>query len=281
MLIDLLALSIMYLGGNKMKIATRALMAAILVCLALQAIGQTAQKVVDIPTRPGVRQRVLVITPAAAPQAAVILLAGGHGGLQIYPNGSFKWGEGNFLVRSRQLFVDQGLMVVVLDAPSDRQSPPYLNGFRQMAEHAQDIKAVIAWLREQAKVPVWLVGTSRGTQSAAYAAIELSGAGGPDGVVLTSTILSDPTSRSVNAMQLSELRIPVLVIHHEQDGCSVCRFSDTAELMDKLVNSSRKQLLTFKGGSNRGDPCAAFAYHGFNGLESDVVAQTAAWLFAK
>ena len=264
-----------------MKIARRALMTAIFVCLALQALGQTAQTVVDIPTRPGVTQRVLVIAPASSPQATVILLAGGHGGLQIYPNGSFKWGEGNFLVRSRQLFVDQGLLVAVLDAPSDRQSRPYLSGFRQMPEHAQDIKAVIAWLREQAKVPVWLVGTSRGTQSAAYAAIELSGAGGPDGVVLTSTILSDPRSGSVNAMELSELRIPVLVIHHEQDGCSICRFSGTAELMGKLVNSPRKQLLTFKGGNNRGDPCEAFAYHGFNGLESEVVAQAAAWLVAK
>ncbi|MEI8031246.1 MAG: alpha/beta hydrolase [Comamonadaceae bacterium] len=264
-----------------MKMLVRALLNAILVCLALQAHGQPAQKVVDIPTRPGITQRVLVIAPAASPQASVILLAGGHGGLQIYPNGSFKWGEGNFLVRSRQLFVDQGLMVAVLDAPSDRQSPPFLNGFRQMPEHAQDIKAVIAWLREQAKVPVWLVGTSRGTQSAAYAAIELSGAGGPDGVVLTSTILSDSKSRSINAMELSKLRIPVLVVHHEQDGCSVCRFSDTAELMDKLVNSPRKQLLTFKDGSNRGDPCEAFAYHGFNGLEPEVVAQTAAWLLAR
>ena len=130
------------------------------------------------------------------------------------------------------------------------------------------------------KLPV-VTGTSRGTQSAAYAAIELSGAGGPDGVVLTSTILSDSRSRSVNAMELSKLRIPVLVVHHEQDGCSVCRFSDTAELMDKLVNSPRKQLLTLKGGSSRGDPCEAFAYHGFNGLEPEVVAQTAAWLLAR
>jgi hypothetical protein len=29
------------------------------------------------------------------------------------------------------------------------------------------------------------------------------------------------------------------------------------------------------------DPCEAFAYHGFNGLERDVVGQTAAWILAK
>ena len=131
--------------------------------------------------RPGVTQRLLVLSPPE-PKAAVTLIAGGHGGLQIFFNGSFKWGDGNFLIRTRQLFVDQGLTVAILDAPSDRHSPPFLSGFRQTAEHTEDIKAVIAWLREQAKVPVWLVGTSRGTQSAAYVTIALADSDGPDGL---------------------------------------------------------------------------------------------------
>ena len=244
------------------------------------AYGQIVQKVVDIPTRPGVSQRMVVLSPLN-PGAAVILFAGGHGGLQISPNGSLKWGEGNFLVRTRQLFADQGLLVAVVDAPSDRQSPPYLSGFRQRPEHVADIKAAIAWVREQAKVPVWLVGTSRGTQSAAYVATELNGSDGPDGLVLSSTILTDDKGRPVPAMPLGKLRIPVLVVHHEQDGCGHCSFSDVPSLMEKLGSAPKKQLLSFKGGGNRGDPCEAFAYHGFNGLERDVVGQTATWILAK
>jgi len=81
-------------------------------------------------------------------------------------------------------------MVVVVDAPSDRQNPPDLSGFRGTPEHITDLKAVIAWLRKQADVPVWLVGTSCGTESAAFAATSLTGHDGPDGLVLTSTILS-------------------------------------------------------------------------------------------
>jgi len=242
--------------------------------------GQIVQKVVDIPTRPGVSQRMVVLSPQN-PKAAVILFAGGHGGLQIFPSGSFKWGEGNFVVRTRQLFADQGLFVVVVDTPSDRQNPPYLSGFRQRPEHVADIKAVIAWVREQAKVPVWLVGTSRGTQSAAYVAIELDGSEGPDGLVLTSTILADDRGRPVPAMPLGKLRIPVLVVHHEQDGCGHCAFSDVPRLMEKLGSAPRKQLLSFKGGQNRGDPCEPFAYHGFNGLEREVVAQISTWILAK
>lgn len=260
--------------------SVKTLVVSFLVFLAIAAQAQTVQKVVDVATRSGVSQRMLVLSPPE-PKAAVILIPGGHGGLQLFPSGSFKWGEGNFLVRSRQLFADQGLIVAVVDAPSDRQSPPFLSGFRQTPEHAADIKAVIAWMRGQAKVPVWLVGTSRGTQSAAYVAIELAGPDGPDGVVLSSTILTDNKGRPVPAMPLAKLRIPVLVVHHEQDGCDLCRFSDIPALIDKLSNSPRKQVLAFKGGQNRGDPCEAFAYHGFNGLERDVVGQTATWILGK
>jgi len=256
------------------------LFGAALLALLAQAQAQVVQKVVDIPTRPGVTQRMLVLAPPE-PKAAVVLIPGGHGGLQLFPNGSMKWGEGNFLVRTRQLFADQGLLVAVIDAPSDRQAAPFLQGFRQKPEHAADLKAVIAWLRESARVPVWLVGTSRGTQSAGYVAIELSGPEGPDGVVLSSTILSDDKGRPVPAMPLGKIRVPVLVVHHEQDGCTHCAFSDIPALMSKLTSAPRSQLLSFKGGNNQGDACEAMAYHGFNGLEKDVVQQTAAWIVAR
>ena len=243
----------------------------------LSATSALAQQVIDIPTRPGVTQRLLVLTPANA-KATLIMLPGGHGGLQIFPNGGMKWGEGNFLVRTRQLFADQGFNVVVVDAPSDRQAPPFLGGLRQRQEHANDLKAVIAWARETHKLPVWLVGTSRGTQSAGYVVTELSGADGPDGMVLTSTILTDPKGRAVPMMPLEKIRIPVLVVHHEEDGCSHCAFTGTPSLIDKLSNAPRKQLLAFKGGRNVGDPCEAMAYHGFNGIENEVVQQIGRWI---
>ncbi|MES2960456.1 MAG: alpha/beta hydrolase [Pseudomonadota bacterium] len=247
--------------------------------LAWAHAGAAAQGAVDIPTRPGVSQRVLLIEPPGA-KAAVVLFAGGHGGLQLFPNGSMKWGEGNFLVRARQLFAEQGLLVAVIDAPSDRQTPPYLGGFRQTPEHAADVKGVIAWLRQKSSLPVWLVGTSRGTQSVAYLAGALSGSDAPDGIVLSSSVLNDPRSRGLLAMPLERLRLPVLVVHHEQDGCAICAYADVPALMAKVDGAPKKALLTFKGGENRGDPCEAMAYHGFNGIERDVVQQTAAWLLA-
>ncbi|WP_415033173.1 alpha/beta hydrolase [Azonexus sp.] len=234
----------------------------------------------EIPTRPGVVQKLLVSnTPGA--KASLILFPGGHGGLQLYANGSMKWGDNNFLVRTRQNFVDQGFNVIILDAPSDRQSPPFLQGFRQRPEHVADIKAVIAWVRETSKLPVWLVGTSRGTQSVAYIATELTGPEGPDGIVLTASILADDKSRSVLAMPLGKIHIPALIVHHEQDGCEHCPFALAPQVMDGLRNAPRKELLAVTGGSSSGDACKPAAYHGFNGIEQDVVQKIGAWLVNK
>ncbi len=249
--------------------------------LANQAQAQSAPRVVDIPTRTGVTQRFVYIAPAQ-PKATVILFAGGHGGLQIKDGGSFGWGNGNFLVRTRQQFADAGLAVAVIDAPSDKQTPPFLSGNRQRPEHTTDVKAVIAWLKQQAPVPVWLVGTSRGTQSAAYIATETTPAqGGPDGIVLTSTILTENKGgRAVPAMPVEKLTIPVLVVHHQQDGCKLCAFSDMPQLMDKLAKTPKAELISVTGGQNQGDPCEAQAYHGYNGIEADVVGKISRWVIA-
>ncbi|WP_321913279.1 alpha/beta hydrolase [Paraburkholderia sp. J11-2] len=263
-----------------------------LAVLSLLAHAQSAPRVVDIPTRPGVTQRFLFITPEA-PKAVAILYAGGHGGLQLDPQGNFGWGANNFLVRTRTLFVDDGVAVAVVDAPSDRQSPPYLDGFRLTPEHAEDARAVIAWLRAQLHVPVWLVGTSRGTQSVAAIAIALANSAnsnansnanpgaGPDGIVLTSTILRENRGGDpVTCMNLAALKIPVLVVHNKDDACKLCPVSGTDALMQKLTQSPRTTLTLVSGGTSRGEACGALAYHGFNGIESEVVHDITSWMLA-
>jgi dienelactone hydrolase len=263
-----------------MKKRTAFMQAAVVLGLWQVAFAQVSERVVDVPSRPGVTQRFLFLTPEK-PKAALILLAGGNGRLAISQDGSIRFLSGNFLVRARRLFTDKGFSVAIVDAPSDRQQMT-LKGFRQTPQHVADIKAVIAWLKQQSSLPVWLVGTSHGTQSAAFVATELSGSqGGPDGLVLTSTILLDDRERAVPQMPLQRLAIPVLVVHHEQDGCRLCPFSAISGLMKELDGAPRKSLISVRGGDNRGDPCEAFAYHGFNGLEKDVVGKIADWIYSK
>jgi pimeloyl-ACP methyl ester carboxylesterase len=270
---------------TKMSLLPRAaLMALVLFGVSTStSAGDVAQRVVDVPTRPGVIQRFVLLSPRE-PKATVVLFAGDHGGLQIAAGPRFTWGAGgladNFLLRSRQLFVEHDLAVAIVDAPSDRQFR-FLSGFRQTPAHAADIKAVIAWLREHVEAPVWLIGTSMGTLSVAYLATQLTGRDGPDGIVLTSTILAATDERPVPAMELETLRIPVLVVHHEQDGCPFCLFRDMPALMHKLDAVPRKELIAVTGGVSRGAPCQAWAYHGYNGIEHEVVARIAAWIVSR
>ena len=252
-------------------------LAALAAAIALPALAAFSERVADVPTRPGVTQRLLLIEPPGA-KAVVVLYAGGHGGLQISPQGTLRWGKGNFLIRSRQLFADEGLAVAVVDAPSDRQDGAYFNGFRQTREAAEDARILIAWLRSRTKLPVWLVGTSRGTQSAAFIATELHGPEGPDGIVLTSSVLTDKQGRAVPDMPLAKIGVPVLVVHHEDDQCSSCLFSGVSWIMRGLSAAPRTELIAMRGGQDTGDPCEAFAHHGYNGLEHDVVARIAAWI---
>jgi dienelactone hydrolase len=253
------------------------LLAATLWAFSTSVAAQIETRVMDIPSRPGVTQRFLYLTPAK-PKAAAVLFAGGEGALKITDSGEFGWGKGNFLVRSRELFAEQGFAVTVVDTPSDRDG---LKAFRQTPQHIEDVRAVIAWLREQTRLPVWVVGTSNGTLSAAFIATELPrGEGGPDGVVLTSSIVyaRPGRTRPIPDMPLERISIPTLLVHHKQDGCVSCPFADTEKVMAKLTAAPRKELIAFEGGENRGDPCEAYAYHGFNGLEREVVSKIAGWM---
>ena len=230
-----------------------------------------------IPSRPGVTQSFLLVRPAQPAVASVVLFAGGNGALHL---GGRKLGlGGNFLVRNRARFAEHGLLVAVVDSPSDR--PDGLDGFRTGAAHAEDVRAVIAALRREAAVPVWLVGTSMGTVSAASVAVRLAGTGGPDGLVLTSSVTRQGRDRpeSVGDVRLKDIRVPTLVVHHKNDTCRATPFADATWLVRDLASTPRRELLSFEGGDPpQSGPCDARSPHGYFGLDAEVVAAIAKWI---
>ena len=242
------------------------------------ATGRAADDTRTIPTRPGVTQAFLLVKPSGPPVASVILFAGGNGLLAL---GSGRLGlAGNFLVRNRARFAGLGLLVAVVDAPSDH--PTGLDGFRTSAEHAEDIRAVIAALKQEAPVPVWLVGTSMGTVSAANGAARLT-TGAPDGLVLTSTVTRVGRQRieTVGDVRLDAVRVPTLIVHHKNDACRATPYADTPALLRDFKQVPRRELLAFDGGDPpQSAPCEARAAHGFLGLDADVVAAIATWIKA-
>lgn len=248
-----------------------------------------AQTVVDLQTRPGVTERYLAIAPDGKPKSAVILFTGGQGVANIPDRPGPGWARnGNFLVRSRGYFRDRGLFVAVVDAPSDYKSG--LFGFRNSAEHAQDIAGVIADIRRRAgQLPVWLIGTSRGTLSAVNGAVRLQGADGANGLVLTSTVTRPGGRQSgpggtlnVFDFDLAAIRLPTLLAFHSGDGCFVTPPADVSSLKAKLSGAPRVDVMSFSGGdAPRSDDCEALSAHGFYGIEKSTVDAIADWILGQ
>jgi hypothetical protein len=242
----------------------------------LGAHAQAQPEVRELPVRPGVTLR-FVYLKAANPVASAVLFQGGPGNIGIFPNGSMR--DGGFLAGGGQNFVPHGISVVIPDVPSDRR---HLEGFRASAEHAQDNAALIDFLRQQAPVPVWAVGTSNGSLSAAAAAARLQGKG-PDGLVLTSTVTKEGRTRGlahvVSEAPLQDVKVPVLLVHHKDDGCYVTPYDAMPGLTAALTASPRVALITAQGGSNNGNPCHA-GHHQFQGIEAAVAKDIADWVKA-
>jgi hypothetical protein len=238
-----------------------------------------AEQLITIPTRPGVTQPFYLTDPDRPPVASLVLFPGSQGKLSGYGPANLR--SGNFLVRSRDLFVARGFTVAVMDAPSD-ESSGMSDGFRVGKAHRGDIAATIAWLRQHSAAPVWLVGTSMGTLSAANGGTLV--AGGPDGIVLTSSVTreSKRVHNSVYDAGPSFVKVPTLLVHNREDGCVICPFSDIPDLLERFKYTPRKQLIAVQGGDTPiSEPCEALSRHGYLGIETQVVAAIADWITAK
>lgn len=259
---------------------TAVLLALLVVALTPWPAPAQPQQLRTIPGRAGVTQSFVLLRPSGAPVASVVLFTGGRGGLGL-DRGLPGPRATNFLVRNRYRFAARGLLVAVLDVPSDRKAEA-LVGFRTTAEHAADVRALIAALRAEAPVPVWLVGTSMGSVSAANAAARLTD-GAPDGVVLTSSVMgrSREMGESLQDVALDTIRVPVLVVHHRDDGCRASRYADASWAMRRLSAAPKRELLTYTGGDPpQSDPCEPLSPHGYFGLDATVVDAIAAWIAA-
>ncbi|MGO8918910.1 MAG: alpha/beta hydrolase [Stellaceae bacterium] len=247
-----------------------------LLALIAAAPARAGEELIELPTRPGVTQPFWLTPPSGKPVASVILFTGGNGMLGSARNRVLK-GQ-NFLIRSRDKFAAAGFLVASVDVPSDH--PEGLDAFRSTAEHAQDIAAIIAYLRQQAPVPVWLIGTSMGTISAANVAARLK-SGGADGLVLTSSIVSSsrraaPISASV---EVADIALPTLFVHNKDDACMLCPFSAVPDMMARFSRAPRKELIAVSGGTTPlSDPCEALSRHGYIGIEDEVVGDIARWI---
>ena len=249
----------------------------------LQTPPAGAQEIVSLPTRAGVTQSYFLTSAPGQLQAIAILFPGSGGRIQLRSDGGQpKFAGGNFLVRSRAEFVKRGVIAAIVDAPSDHQGGWGMRDeFRLGEDHAVDIGAVIADLKKRLPhLPLFLIGTTRGTISAAVLAARL----GPSiaGTVLTATMFRPAGRRSnepgpgLSKFDFGSIQVPLLFAHHVSDLCSVTPYGDAARFSDKFP------LITVWGGlPPESSPCEARSQHGFLGKESETVEQIVNWMLKK
>jgi predicted alpha/beta-hydrolase family hydrolase len=233
---------------------------------------------VALSLKGGVTQSYLLAVPPGDAQAVAVLFPGGYGKFNL-PTvaGRLNLARGNFLIRVRGEFVDRGVATAVIDAPSD-QPNGMTDEFRLGARHAADMATVVADLKSRVPgVPVFLVGTSRGTVSAAAVGARTSEA--VAGVALTSSMFrpagphSTEPGPGLSGFAFKSLKVPVLIVHHRDDGCGATPYVE-AHLLSK-----RFPLVSVKGGlPPQSGPCEALSAHGYLGKEAETVEAIVGWM---
>jgi hypothetical protein len=187
------------------------------------------------------------------PHGAIILIAGGDGQIGVGADGSIRR-TGNQLVRTREAYAARGFAVLVPDGNVD-------------------VPAAVQMMTQFGKVT--LVGTSRGTLRAASG---LAAGARPSRLVLTSGFLTDQSGSAENVVRIlgSPAALPpTLVAHHRHDECGKTLPGGVAPFL--AWAAGRARVVWLDGGQSEGDPCEAMAYHGFNGIDGQVVAAVSAF----
>lgn len=188
-----------------------------------------------------------------SPQYVVILFPGGSGRMDLHiEDGKIAFNfKGNFLIRSRKLLVDQAFATV---ATSSTQSQEAMQGL------LEDLK------KRFPAAQIYLMGTSRGTFDtmalAAYLSDKIAGE------IHTSSM------RQIYAFDPKKYKNRHLIVHHKNDGCHVTPFGSAQYSHEKYGS----ELLVMEGGRSVGDPCEAFSYHGYNGIEVETIQAIKQWI---
>jgi dienelactone hydrolase len=245
--------------------------------LTSSAVAAGYEAIEIVPTRPDVTVRLLVIKTNSKPTTALILFPGADGAKHFGEKDGRFWVSKNFLMRSARDLAAAGYIVAAVDAPSD-QSNGMSDQFRTSPQHAKDIRRIIAYLKEKHRVTsLYLVGTSKGTLSAAYLASVFDDPS-IGGVILTAVY----SPADMGSIDLTEIDDPVLIVHHIYDQCRVTPYQGAMELKKRLTESPKLDLVGVTGGiPPASGPCEALSSHGFYGVEQPVVRVITDWLAGK
>ena len=148
--------------------------------------------------------------------------------------------------------------------------------FRLGADHLADIRALLADLKKRfPNAKIYLLGHSRGTVSAAVLAAKL----GADvqGVILASAITKgDKHGQALSMFNFATIKIPVLLVHHRDDGCLPNPYYNAERLSKSFA------LISVSGGDPpQSGPCDSQSAHGYFGRDAAVVQAIKNWMLGR
>ena len=189
----------------------------------------------------------------APPRYLIILFPGGSGRVEPrMQDGVLLYGfKGNFLLRARPFIVDDEFATVTTNTTHSPERVQVL---------LDDLK------RRFAGAQIYLMGTSNG--SAATMALSGYLSERIAGVIHTSS------HSEIYGFDTRKYKNRHLIVHHKRDTCRSTPFF-AAEAAHERYGTD---FIAMDGGISVGEPCEAFAHHGYNGIERETAAAIKKWI---
>ena len=209
--------------------------------------------VISVKASDGEIVRYVLTSGGSAPHYAVILMPGGRGELPLrQADGVLTTAlPGDFLIRSRALFVDSQFVAASTAATS-------IPALILAIEH--DLE------RRFGPLSLYVVGTSRSTEATQALAAPLDGR--VAGFVHTSSMAT------IASFDPRKFRSRHLLVAHRDDGCPVTSPSAAIASHDRFGTD----LILVDGGEAVGDVCSPSAHHGYRGIEKETIDRIKTWI---
>jgi len=233
-------------------------------------------------TKSPVFQRAILAKPAKPTDTALLYFRGYPGIARIRSVADKQANLQPFMRMNQRIFAEEGIALVIMDCPTDQWGVAgprvysCLDGYRSSKEHADDVRSVIARLRDEHGVSkIFVMGHSLGTISSRWLAKNLGSE--IDGSIHSAS-MNGPNpqgyANSLAGFSYDSIAAPVLHVHNENDACWATPYSIVKEY-------AGENLVTVRGGVPEGDPCGGGHLHSYRGREELVVRSIISWIKTK
>jgi len=229
-------------------------------------------------TKSPVYQRAILAKPAKPTDTALLYFRGYPGIPRIQSVADKQPNLQPFMRMNQRIFAEEGIALVVVDCPTDEwkmagdRPMACFDNYRSSKEHADDVRSVIAKLKDDGFSKIYVMGHSLGTISSRWLAKNL---GNEISGSIHSGAMNGPNpmgiATSLSGFPYDAITAPVLHVHHENDACPYTTHA-------AVKRYAGENLVTVHGGVAEGDPCGARHLHGYQGREEVVVRAIVAWI---